>query len=42
MASKPKELVIIPNADHVDLYDRVELIPFDRLESLFQNELKVI
>jgi fermentation-respiration switch protein FrsA (DUF1100 family) len=40
MASKPKELVIVPNADHVDLYDRVELIPFDRLETFFKTNLK--
>ena len=40
MASKPKELVIVPNADHVDLYDRVELIPFDRLEAFFKTNLK--
>lgn len=40
MASKPKELVIIPNADHVDLYDRVELIPFERLEAFFKTNLK--
>lgn len=40
MAFKPKELVIVPNADHVDLYDRVELIPFDRLEAFFKTNLK--
>lgn len=40
MASKPKELVIVPNADHVDLYDRVNLIPFDKLESFFKTNLK--
>ena len=40
MASEPKELVIIPKADHVDLYDRVELIPFDKLETFFKKHLK--
>jgi fermentation-respiration switch protein FrsA (DUF1100 family) len=40
MASKPKELVIVPNADHVDLYDRAELIPFDKLETFFKTNLK--
>ena len=40
MASEPKELVIIPNADHVDLYDRTDLIPFDKLESFFKENLK--
>lgn len=39
-AAKPKELVIIPNAGHVDLYDRVQLIPFDKLESFFKANLK--
>lgn len=40
MASKPKELMIVPNADHVDLYDRTELIPFDKLTSFFTENLK--
>lgn len=39
MASEPKELVIIPNAGHVDLYDRTEFIPFDRLEDFFNEHL---
>ena len=30
-AGEPKELYIVPNAGHVDLYDRVNLIPFDKL-----------
>ena len=40
LAAQPKELVIIPGAGHVDLYDRVDLIPFDKLGSFFQNNLK--
>lgn len=40
MASEPKELIIIPDAVHVDLYDKVDVIPFDRLESFFQVQLK--
>ncbi|HEX8590102.1 alpha/beta hydrolase [Pseudomonas sp.] len=40
LAGQPKELVIIPGAGHVDLYDRVDLIPFDRLTSFFQTHLK--
>src|SRR5690606_8662829 len=40
MASGLKELVIVPNADHVDLYDRTELIPFDKLETFFTTNLK--
>ena len=34
-ATEPKELVIIPNAGHVDLYDKIHLIPFDKLEAFF-------
>lgn len=39
-AGQPKELVIIPGAGHVDLYDRVNLIPFDRLTAFFRSNLK--
>lgn len=39
LAGQPKELVIIPGAGHVDLYDRVELIPFAKLTAFFQNNL---
>jgi len=35
MASNPKELVIVPNSDHVDLYDRLDKIPFDKLNAFF-------
>jgi fermentation-respiration switch protein FrsA (DUF1100 family) len=38
-ASDPKELVIVPNADHVDLYDQMDKIPFDRLTSFFKQHL---
>lgn len=40
LAAEPKELYIVPNAGHVDLYDRVSLIPFDKLEIFFKNNLK--
>ncbi|WP_339412490.1 alpha/beta hydrolase [Pseudomonas sp. EA_35y_Pfl2_R5] len=40
LAGEPKALVIVPNAGHVDLYDRVNLIPFDKLTQFFQNGLK--
>ena len=40
LAGEPKELVVVPNAGHVDLYDRVELIPFDKLTSFFAEHLK--
>lgn len=39
-AAEPKELVIIPNAGHVDLYDRVNLIPFAKLTTFFKSNLK--
>ncbi|MCU7549562.1 alpha/beta hydrolase [Chitinophagaceae bacterium LB-8] len=38
-AAQPKELYIVPRAGHVDLYDRVELIPFDKLTSFFTEHL---
>ena len=40
LAAEPKELHIVPGAGHVDLYDRVNLIPFDKLTSFFTNNLK--
>lgn len=40
LAGQPKELVIVPGAGHVDLYDRVNLIPFDKLTSFFRTNLK--
>ena len=38
-ASEPKELHIVAGAGHVDLYDRVTLIPFDKLTSFFGKHL---
>ncbi len=35
-----KELIIIPGANHVDLYDRMDVIPFDKLEAFFNEYLK--
>ena len=35
-----KELLIIPGAVHTDLYDRKDIIPFDRIEQFFQEYLK--
>lgn len=40
LAGEPKELVIVPNAGHVDLYDRVDLIPFAKLTRFFQEHLQ--
>ena len=38
-AAEPKELMIIPGASHVDLYDKVDVIPFDKLASFFSQHL---
>lgn len=35
-----KEIVIIPDASHTDLYDKVDVIPFDKLETFFTENLK--
>ena len=32
-----KELMIIPGASHIDLYDQMDVIPFDKLETFFKN-----
>lgn len=38
-AAEPKELYIVPTAGHVDLYDRVNIIPWDKLQSFFNQHL---
>ena len=38
-AAEPKELFIVPGAGHVDLYDRVNLIPWEKLEAFFEKNL---
>ncbi|MBB3610580.1 alpha/beta hydrolase [Rhizobium sp. BK602] len=38
-AAEPKELVWVAGAGHVDLYDRVDLIPFDKLTNFFSQHL---
>lgn len=35
-----KELLIIPGANHTDLYDRLDVIPFDTLHAFFEMNLK--
>ena len=35
-----KELMIIPGASHTDLYDRTDIIPFDRIEAFFRKYLR--
>ncbi|MEG0915417.1 MAG: CocE/NonD family hydrolase [Myroides sp.] len=39
-ANEPKELVIVPNAVHVDLYDKIDVIPFDKMDTFFRTSLK--
>ena len=41
LGSKDKELYIVPNATHVDLYDnQANKIPFDKFEQFFKAKLK--
>ena len=40
LAAEPKELYLVPDAGHVDLYDRTGLIPFGKLETFFRAALK--
>lgn len=35
-----KELLIIPNAVHTDLYDKKDIIPFDKIEAFLKEHLK--
>ncbi len=35
-----KELLIIPNAVHTDLYDKIDIIPFDKIEEFLKTNLK--
>jgi hypothetical protein len=39
LAGQPKELYWVKGAGHVDLYDRVDLIPFDKLSVFFKQNL---
>nr|MBO6294160.1 alpha/beta hydrolase [Schwartzia sp. (in: firmicutes)] len=36
----PKEEIVVPGATHVDLYDQMDKIPFDRLLAFFDENLK--
>ena len=35
-----KELYIVPDANHTDLYDNLEKIPFDKIEAFYKEYLK--
>lgn len=39
LAKEPKEKFIVKDCEHIDLYDRVDKIPFDKLESFFKQNL---
>jgi len=39
-AAEPKELLIVPGANHTDLYDRADVIPFDKLVAFFRANLE--
>ncbi|GAA0484405.1 hypothetical protein GCM10008986_07100 [Salinibacillus aidingensis] len=38
-AAEPKEIYVVPDVNHVDLYDQVDKIPFDKLESFFTEKM---
>lgn len=38
-AAEPKELFYVKGAGHVDLYDKLDLIPFDKLDTFFKGNL---
>jgi fermentation-respiration switch protein FrsA (DUF1100 family) len=38
-AAEPKELLVIPGASHTDLYDKTDVIPFDKLAQFFTQHL---
>ena len=40
LAGQPKELHWVKGAGHVDLYDRTDLIPFEKLASFFKQNLR--
>ncbi len=35
-----KKLMIIPDAVHTDLYDQMDIIPFDKMSEFFKDNLK--
>ncbi len=39
-AKMPKELYVVEDAEHIDLYDRVDRIPFAKIEDFFKTALK--
>ena len=39
-ALEPKEMYVVKDAEHIDLYDRTDRIPFDKIESFLKSNLK--
>lgn len=39
-AAEPKELYVVEDAEHIDLYDRTDRIPFHKIEHFFQGALQ--
>ena len=40
LTGENKQLLIIPGAVHTDLYDNMDIIPFDRIEAFYREYLK--
>lgn len=40
LANEPKELYEVKDAEHIDLYDNSDKIPFDKVEDFFKSNLK--
>lgn len=40
LANEPKEKYVVEDAEHIDLYDQVDKIPFNKFESFFKENLK--
>ena len=39
LASDPKEKYVVEDCEHIDLYDRVDKIPFDKMTAFFEKNL---
>lgn len=39
-ALEPKEMYVVKDAEHIDLYDRTDRIPFDKIEDFLKTNLK--
>lgn len=39
-ANEPKEMFVVEDAEHIDLYDRIDRIPFDKIETFLKENLK--